>query len=176
MQKGDMANKRIKEMGAQNLSLKEQLQVVEEKQMDITPFRNLASRLQKEINQVLLKFAEEMYKVKQVEDRLKEINLVSTQFRRRLSDVVELVKNQLAWIETHLNFLADMPQKSVGDLKMEIVILNFGCKKTVRLNTAIEKTIEKCVEFYKGIQLVHNQCLILMDTTDQVLPVSGEHL
>ena len=53
--KGDMANKRIEELKAQNLSLKEQLQVVEEKQMVITPFRNLASRLQKEINQVLLK-------------------------------------------------------------------------------------------------------------------------
>ena len=78
--KGDMANKRIEELKAQNLSLKEQLQVAEEKQMEITPFRNLASRLQKEINQVLLKLAEEMYRVKQVEDRLKEIKLDSTEF------------------------------------------------------------------------------------------------
>ena len=80
MQKGDTENKIIEELEAQNLSLKEQLQVVEEKQMDITPFKNLASRLQKEINQVLLKLAEEMYKVKQVEDILKEIKLGSTQF------------------------------------------------------------------------------------------------
>ena len=80
MQKGDTTNKRIEELEAQNLSLKEQLQVAEEKQMEITPFRNLASRLQKEINQVLLKLAEEMYKVKQVEDILKEIKLGSTQF------------------------------------------------------------------------------------------------
>ena len=50
VQKWDTANKRIEELEAQNLSLKEQLQVAEEKQMDITPFRNLASRLQKEIN------------------------------------------------------------------------------------------------------------------------------
>ena len=39
--------------------------------MDITSFRHLASRLQKEINQVLLNIAEEMYKVRQMEDRLK---------------------------------------------------------------------------------------------------------
>ena len=39
--------------------------------MDITPFRNLASMLQKEINQVLLNLAEEMYKVRQMEDILK---------------------------------------------------------------------------------------------------------
>ena len=80
VQKRDTENKRIEEMESQNLSLKEQLQVAEEKQMDITPFRKLASRLQKEINRVLLKLAEEMYKVKQVEDSLKEINLSSTQF------------------------------------------------------------------------------------------------
>ena len=46
--------------------------------MDITPFGNLASRLQKEINQVLLNLVEEMYKVKQMEDKLKEIRLHST--------------------------------------------------------------------------------------------------
>ena len=77
--------------------------------------------------------------------------------------MAELVKNQLAWIETHSNFLANMPQKSVVALKMGIAILNFGCKTTVRLKTTIEKTNEKYVEFYKGIQLVHHQCLILME-------------
>ena len=63
--------------------------------MDITPFINLALMLQKDINQVLLNLTEEMYKVKQMEDRLKEINLSSTQFQRRLLDVIELVKNWL---------------------------------------------------------------------------------
>ena len=69
------------------------------------------------------------------------MKLGSTQFRRRLSYVVELVKNQLAWVETHSKFPIGMPQKSVGGLKMEIAILNFGCKTAVNLNTAIEKTI-----------------------------------
>ena len=52
--------------------------------MNITLFKNLASMLQKEINQFLLNLAEEIYKVRQMEDRLKEIRLSSTQFRRRL--------------------------------------------------------------------------------------------
>ena len=124
----------------------------------------------------MLNLAEEMYKVKQIDDILKEIKLISTQFQRRLLDVVELVKNQLAWVETHSNFPVDMPQKSVGGLKMEIAILIFRCRTSIRLHTAIEKTIEKRVEFYKGIQLVHHQCLILMDTPYQVFPVRGEHL
>ena len=132
--------------------------------------------LQKEINQFLLNLAEEMYKLQQMEDILKEIKLGSTQFWRIFSDVVDLVKNQLAWVKTHSNFPVDMPHKSLGGLKMEISILNFGCKTTVGLNIAIEKTIEKCAEFYKGIQLVHNQCLILIDTPDQVFPLKGEHL
>ena len=93
VQKGDTSNKIIEESEAQNLLLKEQLQVAKEKHMDITPFRNLASMLQKEINKVLLNLADEMYKVKQIEDKLKEIKLGSTQFQRRLPDVVELVKN-----------------------------------------------------------------------------------
>ena len=115
--------------------------------MDNLPFKNLASMLQKEINQVLLSLAGEMYRVKQIEDRLKELELNSTQFRRRLLDVVELVKNQLAWIKSHSTFPANMPQKSAGSLKMEVAILNFGCRTAVKLNTAIEKNIDKCVEF-----------------------------
>ena len=55
---------------------------------------------------------------------------------------------------------------------MEIAILNFGCKIVLRLNTAIEK----CADFYRGIQLVHNQCPILTDTPDQVFSIRGEHL
>ena len=59
---------------------------------------------------------------------------------------------------------------------MEVAILNFGCRTTVKLNTTIEKTIEKCVEFYKGIHLVHNQCMILTGAPDQDFPVREENL
>ena len=93
-----------------------------------------------------------------------------------LLDVVGLVKNQLAWIETHSTFPANMPQKYAGSLKMELNILKFGCRMVVRLNIAIEKTIEKCAEFYKGIHLVHNQCMILTKSLDQVFPFRKEHL
>ena len=100
----------------------------------------------------------------------------STQFERRLSDVVELVKNRLAWIETHSTFPANMPQKSTGGLKMEVAILNLCCRTMVRLNTTIEKTIEKCSEFYEGIHLVHNHCMILRDSSYQVFLVRKEHM
>ena len=78
--KGDAANKIIEELEAQNLLLRKQLQVVKEKQMDITPFWNQASMMQKEINQVLLSLTEEMYRVKQIEVILKELTLSSSEF------------------------------------------------------------------------------------------------
>ena len=105
--------------------------------------------LQKGINQIVLTLAREMYRIKQIEARLKELALSSLEFLKRLSDVVELVKNQLAWIGANPTFPANMPQKTTGSLKMEMTILNFGCKVTVRLNIAIDRTIEKCTEFYK---------------------------
>ena len=60
--------------------------------MDITPFWNQASMLQKEINQALLSLAGETYRVKQIEVRLKELALRSSEFQKILSEVVELVK------------------------------------------------------------------------------------
>ena len=41
--------------------------------LNIAPFLNQASLLQKELNQNFLKLVGEMYKVKQIEARLKEI-------------------------------------------------------------------------------------------------------
>ena len=107
---------------------------------------------------------------------MKELALSSSEFRKRLSEVVELVNNQLTWIGTHPTFSANMPQKSTGSLKMEVDILNFGCRTVVRLNTAIEKTIENCAKFYKGIHFFHNQCMVLTGAPDQDFPVREEHL
>ena len=90
--------------------------------------------------------------------------------------MVELVKNHLAWIGSNSTFPANMPQKTTKSLKMEVAILNFRCRTTVRVNTTIEKTIEKCAEFYKGIHFVHNQCMVLTGASDQDFPFREEHL
>ena len=69
-----------------------------------------------------------MYRIKQIEARLKEIALGSSEFRKKLSDVTELVKNQLAWIGSKPTFPANIPKKTAESLNMEVVILNYGCK------------------------------------------------
>ena len=85
------------------------------------------------------------------------------------------MKNQLAWIGANTTFPTNMTQHTIGSLKMEVAILNFGCRIEVRLNTAIERTIEKCAKFCKGMCSVHNQCMILIGALDQDFPVREEN-
>ena len=59
---------------------------------------------------------------------------------------------------------------------MELVILNFGLKSVVRLNRAIDKTVEKCTEFYKGMCSIHHQCQVLAGTPEQDLPAREKYL
>ena len=59
---------------------------------------------------------------------------------------------------------------------MEMEILNFGYKSAVRLNTSIDKTVEKCIKFYKRMCSIHNQCQVLAGTQDQDFPTREEHL
>ena len=50
-----------------------------------------------------------MYKIKKIEARLKEIAHSSSEFRKKLSDVAELVRNQLMWIGANPTFPTNMP-------------------------------------------------------------------
>ena len=69
-----------------------------------------------------------MYRIKQIEARLKGIAHNSSEFRKKLSDVAEIVQNQLTWIGANPTFPINMPHKTGGSLKMELAILNFYCK------------------------------------------------
>ena len=129
-----------------------------EKQLDVNPFHSQACLLQREINQVQLKFAEEMYNIKQIKARLEEITHDSLKFRKRLSEVLELVQSHLTWIGANASFSDNMPQNTIGGLKMELTLLNFSNKAATRLSTTIDKTIEKCNVLYKKICSTHNKC------------------
>ena len=51
-----------------------------------------------------------------------------------------------------------MPLKIAGGRKIEMALLYFGRKASVRLNNEINKTLEKCNEFYKNIRQIHKKC------------------
>ena len=69
-----------------------------------------------------------------------------------------------------------MPQKTSRSIKMELEILNFGYKSVVRLSTAIDKTIENCTDFYKGMCSIHHQCQVLAGNPKQDFPAREQHL
>ena len=116
------------------------------------------------MNQILLKLSREMYKAKHIESRLKETTQNATELWKNFSDVAEIVRSQLTWIGAHSTFWVSIPQKNSGSIKMELAILNFGSKSSVRLNTAIDKTLEMRNEFYKRMCSIHNKCQVSVDT------------
>ena len=85
------ADKRVEEIEMQNSLLDKQCKVANKKQLDISPFRNQASLLQKEITQIQLKLVEEMNRIKHIKARLKEIAHSSLEFKNKLSEVTKLV-------------------------------------------------------------------------------------
>ena len=86
-------DKRVEELEMHNSFLDQQLKVENEKQLDISPFRNQASLLQTEINQIQLNLEGEMYRIQQIEARLNEMAHSSSEFRKNLSEVAELVQS-----------------------------------------------------------------------------------
>ena len=63
-----------------------------------------------------------------------------------------------------------MTQNTTGGLKMELALLDFSNKASVRLDTTIEKTMEKCKEFYKKMCTTHNKCQASAATQVQDFP------
>ena len=81
--------------------------------MDVTLLQEHALLLERKIYQVQLKLIEEVYKIKQVETRLQEILVTSTNFRTRTEGIAEVIQAQLAWLETNEELLENAPQKSI---------------------------------------------------------------
>ena len=59
---------------------------------------------------------------------------------------------------------------------MDLALLNFSSKVPVRLNTAIEKTVEKCKEFYKKMCMTYNRCQASAATQVYEFPSREQHL
>ena len=88
-------NRRTEELEAQNNLLEEQLKVSKENVLGITQFCSQACLMQKKIHRVHLKLVEELYRIKQIEVRLKEITDTSPDFGKGVLEVVERIRIQL---------------------------------------------------------------------------------
>ena len=148
---------RVEELEEQNRILENQLKAASERQCDITPFRNHAFLIQRNMHQVQLKRTDKIYKIKQEETRLKEISSLSIDFRQGLLKYAEKDQGQLTWVESNSAFPAHLPSKTPEGLKIEIALLYFYNKYALRLTTAVEENLIICKEFYNKMHIVHNK-------------------
>ena len=56
--------------------------------------------------------AEEVFRIKQVEDRLQEISIVDTKFKDRTQEIAKTLQGQLTWLETNTEHPKNTPVKS----------------------------------------------------------------
>ena len=124
--------------------------------MDITHLREHALLLRNKIYQVQVKLTEEVYGIKKVEARLQDISVISTEFKTRTQKIAETIQGQLTWLETNKELPENAPMKNPQKLQIEHDIINFSSKATKRLIVPVEKTVEKCAEFYKKVLMTHN--------------------
>ena len=75
---------------------------------------------------------------------LNEISAVLLDFKTWLLKVVKKVQEKLTWLESSSTFPTHFPQKIAEGLNIELALLDFGNKSSLRLTTAVEKTMERC--------------------------------
>ena len=76
----------------QKSSLEVLLKVENQKRIHITPLTKHALFLRNKIYQIQVQIMREVFKVKQVEDRLQEISATATEFKDKTQDVVEVIQ------------------------------------------------------------------------------------
>ena len=106
-------------MEAHNSSLETLLKVENEWKMDIMPLHEHTLLLRRKIDQVQVKLAEEFYKIKKVEIRLQEISTISTNFKRRDQEIMEVIQGQLTWLKTNTELPEHAPRKSIENFHIE---------------------------------------------------------
>ena len=68
------------------------------------------------------------------------------------------------------------PMKNLERLQLEYDLINFSNKAAERLIEEIEKTSDKCKEFYKKVLITHNKCQTSSAKRLQEFPAHEEHL
>ena len=75
---------------------------------------------------------------------MKEDSTVLIDFRQGLLKVAEKVQGQLTWVEANSAFPEHLPHKTIEELKIEITLLDFCNKSSLRLTTVVENNLERC--------------------------------
>ena len=79
-------------------------------------------------------------------------------------------------IEANEGFPEHFPQNTVEVLRIELELLEISSKSTLRLAIGVEKTLERCVYFFKRMRTMHNKCHTYSVERIQEFPDKDEHL
>ena len=82
--------------------------------------------------------------------------MISTDFRTITLEIAEIIQGQLTWIETNVAWSTHLPQNTIESQKIEFRLIDFSSKAAARLTSDVEKTLDKCVDFYKRVLTTHN--------------------
>ena len=88
------------------------LKAANEQMTNITPLTKYALFLISKIYQMQVQIMGEVFKVKQVEDRLQEISTIATEFKDKTQELVEVIQGQLMWLEMTKEPLKSAPVKA----------------------------------------------------------------
>ena len=78
----------------------------------ITPLTKHALFLKNKIYEMQVQIAGEVFKVKQVEDRLQEISATAIEFKEKTQDIVEVIQGRLTWLEMNKEPPENTPVKA----------------------------------------------------------------
>ena len=101
---------------------------------------------------------------------------MATTFKDRTQEIVETLQGQLTWLETNTECPENIPEKCPKKLQFEYDIVNFSYRAAERLMEAVEKTMEKCAEFFRKMIITHNKDLTPSAQRLQEFPEHEEHL
>ena len=68
------------------------------------------------------------------------------------------------------------PMKNLERLQLEYDLMSFSNRVAERLIDVVEKTSDKCREFYKTVLITHNKCQTSSTKRLQEFPTHEEHL
>ena len=82
----------------------------------------------------------------------------------------------MTWLEVNKESPENAPVKNPERLQLEYDLMNFSNRAAKRLIEALEKTLDKCGEFYKKVIVIHNKCQTSSAKRLHEFPAHEKHL
>lgn len=150
--------------------------LLRDKESLMEPFWAQACKLQEQVSNCQKTLFQQIYNIKQFMARMQEIAASSIAMHQHLITTGNKLNKQLTWRENNPAFPPHLPQKTLATLKLDIALLEFCRKATNRLNAEIDKTLEKCTNFYEEIHQVHRKCQLPMAANIDELPPKDQQM